>query len=43
MANEKDKSGKIEFIRDKDTGMLYAYKNGKKIGSVTTMGDDIKK
>lgn len=33
----------IEFRRDKETGILYAYKDGKKVGSVTTMGDNVKK
>lgn len=33
----------IEFKRDKKTGVLEAYKDGKKIGAVETMGDDVKK
>lgn len=37
MANE------IKFKRDKKTGKLYAYKNGKKIGEINTIGDEIKK
>lgn len=32
----------IEFKRNKDTGELEAYKNGKKVGSVGTMGDEVK-
>lgn len=32
----------IEFIRNKKTGILEAWKNGKKIGEVRTMGDDVK-
>lgn len=37
MASDK---GKIEFKRDKKTGIVYAYKNGKKVGEVNTMGDN---
>ncbi len=33
----------IEFKRDKETGIVYAYKDGKKVGPVNTMGDDVKK
>lgn len=33
----------IEFKRNKDTGELEAYKNGKKIGNIKTMGDEVKK
>ena len=32
----------IEFIRNKKAGILEAWKNGKKIGEVRTMGDDVK-
>lgn len=32
----------IEFKRDKDTGILYAYKDGKPIGPVMTMGDEVR-
>ncbi len=32
----------IEFKRNPDTGMLEAYKDGKKVGEVITMGDEIK-
>lgn len=32
----------IEFKRNKKTGILEAWKNGKKIGEVITMGDEIK-
>ena len=31
----------IEFRRDEKTGIVYAYKDGKKVGSVSTMGDNI--
>lgn len=34
---------KIEFKRNKKTGILEVFKNGKKIGEITTMGDDVKK
>jgi hypothetical protein len=30
----------ITFEYDKDTGILYAYKDGKLIGPVITMGDE---
>lgn len=33
---------KIEFKRDKETGVVYAYKNGKKIGSISYMSDNTK-
>lgn len=33
---------KIEFKRNKETGEVEAYKNGKKIGEVKTMGDELK-
>lgn len=33
----------IEFKRNKETGILEAWKDGKKIGEVRTMGDDVKK
>lgn len=32
----------IEFKRDPNTGILYAYKDGKLIGPVTTMGDEVR-
>lgn len=32
----------IEFKRDPKTGILYAYKDGKCVGQITTMGDEIK-
>lgn len=32
----------IEFRYNKRTGILEAWKNGKKIGEVRTMGDDVK-
>ena len=31
----------IEFKRNKETGALEAWKNGKKIGEIRTMGDEI--
>ena len=33
----------IEFKRNKETGIVEAYKDGKKVGSVETMGDVILK
>lgn len=33
----------IEFRRNKETGILEAYKNGKYVGNVITMGDEITK
>lgn len=32
----------IEFKRDKETGIVYAYRDGKKVGAVDTMGDNVK-
>lgn len=34
---------KIEFKRDPKTGKLIVYKNGKRHGEMTTMGDQVKK
>lgn len=31
----------MEFVRNKETGMLEVWDNGKKIGEVITMGDDV--
>lgn len=31
----------IEFKRNKKTGMLEAWKDGKKIGEIVTMGDNV--
>lgn len=31
----------VEFIRDPETGILYAYENGRLKGPIITMGDDI--
>ena len=31
----------IEFHRNKETGIVEAWKDGKYIGNVITMGDDI--
>lgn len=33
----------IEFIRNKETGILEVWKDGKKIGEIITMGDEVKK
>lgn len=33
----------IEFRRNKKTGILEVWKNGKKIGKIRTMGDEVKK
>lgn len=33
----------IEFKRNKKTGILEVYKDGKKTGEVITMGDEVKK
>lgn len=33
----------IEFRRNKKTGILEVWKNGKKIGEIRTMGDEVKK
>ena len=32
----------IEFKRNKETGLLEAWKDGKKVDEVRTMGDDVK-
>lgn len=29
----------IEFVRNKETGILEAWKNGQKVGDIITMGD----
>ena len=34
---------KITFNRNKETGIVEVWKNGKKIGEVVTMGDEVKK
>jgi hypothetical protein len=31
----------IEFKRNSDTGILEVWKNGKKVGKIVTMGDEI--
>lgn len=31
----------IEFKRNKETGILEVWKNGKKVGEIITMGDDM--
>lgn len=33
---------KVKLIRNKDTGEMEAFKDGKKIGKVITMGDEVK-
>ena len=33
----------IEFKHNKKTGILEAWKDGKKIGEVITMGDEVEK
>ena len=33
----------IVFKRNKETGIIEAWKNGKKIGVVRTMGDEVRK
>lgn len=33
----------IEFKRNKETGMLEVWKNGKYVGNIITMGDEVKK
>ena len=33
----------IEFRRNKDTGILEVWKDGKYIGEIITMGDEVKK
>lgn len=32
----------IEFIRNKETGILEAWENGQKVGDIITMGDEVK-
>lgn len=32
----------IEFRRNKETGILEAWKDGKYIGEIVTMGDEVK-
>lgn len=32
----------IEFRRNKETGILEVWKNGKLIGPIITMGDEVK-
>ena len=31
----------IEFKRNKETGVLEVWKDGKKVGEVATMGDEV--
>lgn len=32
----------IEFKRNKETGIVEAWKDGKKVGEIITMGDEVK-
>lgn len=32
----------IEFKRNKDTGIVEVWKDGKKVGEMVTMGDEVK-
>lgn len=32
----------IEFKRNKETGILEVWKDGKKIGEIKTIGDEVK-
>jgi hypothetical protein len=32
----------ISFKRNKRTGIVEAWKDGKKVGRITTMGDEVK-
>lgn len=32
----------IELMRNKETGIVEVWKNGKKIGEIRTMGDEIR-
>lgn len=31
----------MQFIRNKETGILEVFKNGKKVGEIITMGDEL--
>lgn len=31
------------FVRNKETGILEVWRNGKKVGEIHTMGDDVNK
>ena len=31
----------VEFLRDPNTGILYAYKDGRVVGPIVAMGDPI--
>jgi hypothetical protein len=33
--------GKTEFKRNKETGILEVWRDGKKVGEIVTMGDEI--
>lgn len=33
----------IEFKRNKETGIVEIWKNGKKVGEMVNMGDEVKK
>lgn len=32
----------IEFKRNKDTGIVEVWKDGKKVGEIVNMGDEVK-
>lgn len=32
----------IEFKRNKETGILEVWRDGKKVGEIITMGDEVK-
>ena len=36
---KNEKKGETHFVRNKETGLLDVYVNGKKDGSIVTMGD----
>lgn len=33
----------MEFKRNKETGILEVWKDGRKVGEIRTMGDEVKK
>ena len=33
----------IEFRRDPETGILYAYRDGELVGPITTIGDEVRR
>ena len=34
-------AGKTEFRRNKETGILEVWRDGKKVGEIVTMGDQV--